>query len=152
VFRFHDRYAVFGVLRANMRVRLSEETFRNELLRTIQEISGEDLLKCYQCGKCAAGCPAAFAMDMLPSQVIRFLQLGLVEEVLNSDTPWFCAACQTCYARCPKGVDLSRIMEAIREIALQQKGDHIDIAGLSADDLTEFPQQAFIAGFRKYTA
>lgn len=110
------------------------------------------MLKCNQCGKCAAGCPAAFAMDMLPSQVIRYLQLGLVEEVLHSETPWFCAACQTCYARCPKGVDLSRIMEAVREIVLQTEGDHIDIAALSADDLAEFPQQAFIAGFRKYTA
>jgi heterodisulfide reductase subunit C len=70
-----------------MRVRLSTETLRNEVVRRIEEISGEDLLKCYQCGKCAAGCPAAFAMDMLPSQVIRFAQLGLVEEVLDSQTP-----------------------------------------------------------------
>ena len=109
-------------------------------------------MKCYQCGKCAAGCPAAFAMDMLPSQVIRFAQLGLVEEVLKSETPWFCAARQACYARCPKGVDLSRIMEAIREIALQERGDYIDLNTLSPDDLAEFPQQAFIAAFRKYTA
>jgi heterodisulfide reductase subunit C len=91
-------------------------------------------------------------MDMLPSQVIRFAQLGLVEEVLDSETPWLCAACQTCYARCPKGVDLSRIMEAIREIVLQERGDHIDLSTLSLDDLAEFPQQAFIASFRKYTA
>jgi heterodisulfide reductase subunit C len=135
-----------------MRVELSVETLRNEVLRRIEEISGEDLLKCYQCGKCAAGCPAAFAMDVLPSQLIRFLQLGLVEEVLSSDTPWFCAACQTCYARCPKGVDLSRIMEAIREVVLQERGDYVDPRALSPDKLAEFPQQAFIAGFRKYTA
>jgi heterodisulfide reductase subunit C len=135
-----------------MRVRLSAEILRSELVRRIEEISGEDLLKCYQCGKCAAGCPAAFAMDMLPSQVIRFAQLGLVEEVLDSKTPWFCAACQTCYARCPKGVDLSRIMEAIREIGLQERGDYINLNTLSPDDLAEFPQQAFIASFRKYTA
>jgi heterodisulfide reductase subunit C len=120
-----------------MRVKLSAETLRNELVRRIEEISGEDLLKCYQCGKCAAGCPAAFAMDMLPSQVIRFAQLGLVEEVLNSETPWFC---------------LSRIMEAVREIVLQERGDYIDLSTLSPDDLAEFPQQAFIASFRKYTA
>jgi heterodisulfide reductase subunit C len=138
--------------KVNMRVKLSGETLRNELVRKIEEISGEDLLKCYQCGKCAAGCPAAFAKDMLPSQVVRFAQLGLVEEVLDSETPWFCAACQTCYVRCPKGVDLSRIMEAIREIVLQERGDYIDLRTLSPDDLTEFPQQAFIAAFRKYTA
>ena len=134
-----------------MRVKLSAEGLRNELRRKVEELSGEDLLSCYQCGKCSAGCPAAFAMDLLPSQVIRFLQLGLVEEVLDSETPWFCAACQSCYARCPKGVDLSRIMEAVREIALQERGDYVDPRTLSPEDLAEFPQQAFIAGFRKYT-
>jgi len=133
-----------------LRVKLSAEGLRNELRRRVEELSGEDLLSCYQCGKCAAGCPAAFAMDLLPSQVIRFLQLGLVEEVLDSETPWFCAACQSCYARCPKGVDLSRIMEAVREIALQERGDYVDPRTLSPEDLAEFPQQAFIAGFRKY--
>ena len=135
-----------------MRIRLSAEVLRNDLVRRIEEISGQDLLACYQCGACSAGCPVAFAMDMLPSQAIRFLQLGLVEEVLNSDTPWLCAACQTCYARCPKGLDLSRIMEAIREIVLQERGDYIDVGDLSPRDLAEIPQQAFIACFRKYTA
>jgi len=135
-----------------VRVRLSKASIRNDLVRKIEEISGQDLLACYQCGKCSAGCPAAFAMDMLPSQVIRYAQLGLVERVLASDTPWFCAACQTCYARCPKGVDLARIMEAMREIILQEKGDHVSVNDIPLVELAEFPQQLFISGFRKYTA
>ena len=134
-----------------MRIRLSADVLRNELVLRIEEISGEDLLKCNQCGKCSAGCPAAPVMDMLPSQVIRFLQLGLVERVLDSETPWLCAACQSCYARCPKGVDLTRVMEAVREMILQERGDYLDLRDLSPEDLAEFPQQAFIAGFRKYT-
>jgi heterodisulfide reductase subunit C len=135
-----------------MRIRLSAETLRGDLVRRIEEISGQDLLACYQCGECSAGCPVAFAMDMLPSQVIRLLQLGQVEEALASETIWFCAACQTCYARCPKGVDLSRIMEALREIALQRGGDYLDIESICPEELAEFPQQAFIGGFRKYTS
>lgn len=135
-----------------MRVRLSAHVLKDDLVRRIEEISGQNLFACYQCGACSAGCPVAFAMDVLPSQVIRLVQLGQVEEALNSETIWFCAACQTCYARCPKGVDLSRIMEALREIALQERGDHLDINTLRPEDLAEFPQQAFIGGFRKYTA
>ena len=115
-----------------MRIRLSAEVLKSDLVRRIEEISGQDLLACYQCGECSAGCPVAFAMDMLPSQVIRLVQLGQVEEALESETIWFCAACQTCYARCPKGVDLSRIMEALREIALQEKGDHLVIEASSS--------------------
>ncbi len=135
-----------------MRVRLSIEALRNDFVRKVEECSGQDLLACYQCGKCSAGCPAAFAMDMLPSQIIRLIQLGQVKDVLESSTIWFCAACQTCYARCPKGVDLSRIMEALRDMALQEEGDHLEIETISSEELAEFPQQAFIGGFRKYTS
>jgi heterodisulfide reductase subunit C len=134
-----------------MRIRLSAEVLKNDLVRRIEEISGQDLLACYQCGACSAGCPVAFAMDVQPSQVIRLVQLGQVEEALESETIWFCAACQTCYARCPKGVDLSRIMEALREIALQRGGDYLDIRAIRPEELAEFPQQAFIGGLRKYT-
>jgi heterodisulfide reductase subunit C len=135
-----------------MRIKLSAATVRSELVQRIEEYSGQEMLACYQCGKCSAGCPVAFAMDLLPSQVIRLIQLGQVQDVLDSETPWFCASCQTCYARCPKGLDLSRIMEALREIILQERGDHIHLNELPAEELAEFPQQVYISSFRKYTA
>ena len=53
------------------RVRLSGERVRGELVRKIEELSGQNLLACNQCGKCSAGCPAAAVMDLLPNQVIR---------------------------------------------------------------------------------
>ena len=128
-----------------------EKYVHNELVRRVEELSGQDLLACYQCGECSAGCPAAFAMDLLPSQVIRLLQLGQVEDVLKSATIWFCAACQACYARCPKGVDLARIMEALRELAMEREGEVLLHTEIPEEELEEFPQQAIIAGFRKYT-
>ena len=42
-----------------MRIRLSAESVHNELVHRVEEYSGQDLLACYQCGKCAAGCPVA---------------------------------------------------------------------------------------------
>ncbi len=77
-----------------MRVRLSADVLKSDLVRRIEEISGQNLLGCYQCGECLAGCPVAFAMDMLPSQVIRLVQLSEVEEALESETIWFCVASQ----------------------------------------------------------
>ena len=132
------------------RVRLSRERIRGELVRKIEELSGQNLLACNQCGKCSAGCPAATVMDLLPNQVIRYAQFGL-EQVLEAKSIWICASCQTCYARCPHGVDLTRIMEALRVIALEQGGDHLRPQELDPDEVAEMPQLAVIAGFRKYT-
>jgi heterodisulfide reductase subunit C2 len=134
-----------------MRVKLSRESLYSDKVHLVEEISGEDLSACYQCGKCSAGCPAAGAMDILPNQIVRLIQLGLVQEAMSSETIWLCAACQTCYARCPKGVDLTRVMEALRELAMQELGDNLQVAQIETCDLAEFPQQAFVAGFRKYT-
>ena len=120
-------------------------------MRQIEMISGESLLACNQCGKCSAGCPVAYGMDMLPSQVIRLAQLG-VEDVLDGETIWTCAACLTCVARCPKGIDLPRIMEALRLIHMQRHGDRLDTKKVPADILAEVPQLALVGGFRKHTA
>lgn len=134
-----------------MRIKLSADSVRSEWVERIHAESGQDVMACYHCGKCSAGCPAAGAMDLLPNQIIRMIQLGQRERALTSQTIWYCAACQTCYARCPKGVDLPRLMEVLRELAMQEYGDHLEIASFDPQEIAEFPQQAFIAGFRKFT-
>jgi heterodisulfide reductase subunit C len=133
-----------------MRTRLSVASVRGEFVRQVEEISGENLLACNQCGKCSAGCPVAFSMELLPSQVIRLAQLG-IEEVLDSPTAWTCASCLTCVSRCPKGIDLPRIMEALRVIGMQRSGNHIDTNELSPDMVGQVPQLAIIGGLRKFT-
>lgn len=92
------------------------------------------------------------AMDTLPNQIIRLLQLGLEEEVLNSKTIWICASCFTCEARCPKGVDLSKIMEALRILLLRKGKDFIEVSNLSDEELEEAPQQLLVCGSRKFTS
>lgn len=90
-----------------------------EFKREIQEICGENVMSCYQCGECTAGCPAAFAMDITPNQVMRMAQLGMKDEVLASNAIWLCAGCETCATRCPRGVALSKVMDASRQIAMK---------------------------------
>lgn len=72
---------------------------------------------CYQCDKCAAGCPMAPDMDLLPSQVIRLLQYGLVSRVLTSHTPWLCSGCETCAVRCPNGISIAAVMDGLKQMA-----------------------------------
>lgn len=86
----------------------------------IEKITSESLAKCYQCGKCSAGCPIRNYMDDSPNQVVRLVQLGFDEEALKSATIWLCAGCLTCTSRCPQNFDIAKFMDAMREIALKE--------------------------------
>jgi heterodisulfide reductase subunit C len=88
--------------------------------RKVQSDWKVDLFACYQCGKCSNGCPVTFAMDYLPHQVIRMLQLGLTEELLKSRAIWVCASCETCYARCPNEIEISKLMDALKHEVLKK--------------------------------
>jgi len=132
-----------------MRVQISIDKVRGPFVHQVEEISGQNLLACNQCGKCSAGCPVVAAMDILPSQVIRMAQLGM-EEVLESNTIWICASCLTCATRCPKGVDVPRLMEALRQISLRKGVTKLDLKALPPELVREVPQLAIVGGFRKY--
>ena len=84
------------------------------LCQSIAHDAGVDLKDCYQCGKCTAGCPLAESMDLVPREVIRYLQFGMVDKVLEAESPWMCAQCAVCSARCPQNVDICSIMRAVR--------------------------------------
>ena len=61
--------------------------------QTVQERSGEQLSSCFFCQKCTTGCPVAYEMDYKPAQLLRLIQLGQKDEVLNSAAIWLCVAC-----------------------------------------------------------
>lgn len=79
--------------------------------------SGVNVTKCYQCGKCSAGCPVGDHMEMPTNRIMRLVQLGLVEEAMKTDSIWLCASCATCTSRCPKGVDVAHVMDTLRMMA-----------------------------------
>ncbi|HZX11317.1 MAG TPA: 4Fe-4S dicluster domain-containing protein [Acidobacteriota bacterium] len=135
-----------------MRAIISRQTIRSPFVAKVEELSGQNLLACYQCGKCSAGCPAISQMDLLPNQVIRYAQLGFTDELINSKTIWICASCLTCNIRCPKGINIAEIMEALRQVLLRQRKDHVDINKLSKKQKSELPPIALVGSFRKSTS
>jgi heterodisulfide reductase subunit C2 len=95
---------------------MAETNFKD----TIQKLSGEKISTCFQCEKCSNGCPLTFAMDILPHKVIHSLQLGLEDEIINSDTIWVCASCETCTTRCPNEIDIAHVMDALRQQSIRK--------------------------------
>ena len=61
----------------------------SSLLEALEELSEQNFFACYQCGKCTASCPFSYS----PQRVMRYLQLGQLDEALDMETPWDCAGC-----------------------------------------------------------
>lgn len=134
-----------------MRYRLTSALIKDDVVQRIVTLSGQNLGSCYQCGRCSAGCPVVAEMDMLPSEVIRRLQIGQVDEVLASKTIWICASCLQCASRCPKGVEFSSICDALRQTVLRKR---LSKPNVDADDVTpvmvsDAPQLGVVGALKK---
>lgn len=83
--------------------------------------------RCYQCGKCSAGCPLAEDMDIASSAVMRMLQVedpDIDLELLRSQTIWLCASCEMCVSRCPMQVDIPKVMDYLRQKSIEMGVQH----------------------------
>lgn len=98
----------------------TDARFAEEVVRR----SGQNIHACYQCLKCAVGCPVAPYMDLKPNAVIRLIQYGEREKVLNSHAIWLCVSCLTCGARCPNEVDMSVVFDTLREMSIEAGTAH----------------------------
>jgi len=143
---------VKGQRNVPMHLNISRNKIKNPFVAKVEELSGQNLLVCYQCGKCSAGCPAVEEMDILPNQIIRYAQLGMEDELLKSNAVWICASCMTCNVRCPKGINVAEVIEALRQILLRKRHDHVQVEKLSSTQRGEVPPIALISNFRKFTS
>ena len=132
----------FGVNKAN-----------RAFIKKVEKLSGQDILACYQCGRCSAGCPMASYMDILPNQIIRLVQLGVRDRLLNSGAIWSCVSCLTCNSRCPKGVNIAEVIEALRVLNLRARRDHMTMSEVvQAEAREDLPPIAAISAMRKFTS
>ncbi|MFX1511553.1 MAG: 4Fe-4S dicluster domain-containing protein [Promethearchaeota archaeon] len=131
-------------------LQLSAKVIRNDFVRKIEELSGENAFRCMQCGMCSAGCPFSSRMMLTPSEVIRAVQMG-DEQVVLANSVWSCASCLTCSVRCPKGIDVARIIEAVRLWKLRKNENQVEPSELSKEELKKLPQIALVSNFRKMT-
>lgn len=94
-----------------------EATVAQPLLDEITSRSGQNLQACYQCRRCAAGCPVGEETGVTPDRLIRLILVGDREAALNNLLVWQCVACYTCGTRCPNNIQTARITETLKQMS-----------------------------------
>jgi len=135
-----------------MALKISKYTINDQWRHKIMEISGQNFQQCFQCGTCSGSCPMNEDVSLLPRQIMIMLQYGQAEALDLANTPWVCASCHTCMVRCPRGIDIPKVMEALRLIKLRQNVNHLELSSLEPEKIDDLPQIAMVSGFRKMTS
>ena len=82
----------------------------------------EGLKACMNCGVCTAVCPAAAFYNYDPRQIVSIVQTRddeAIEELLRSETIWYCGECMSCRPRCPRGNTPGYVIQALRKLSQQ---------------------------------
>jgi len=95
---------------------LTDSNFTNRII----DKAGTNINLCWHCNCCSGGCPFSQAMDFLPNQVIRMVQLGMKQDALTCASIWICVGCHTCSVQCPMAIDMASFMDAVRQEAIAE--------------------------------
>ncbi|MEZ0396015.1 MAG: 4Fe-4S dicluster domain-containing protein [Anaerolineales bacterium] len=122
-------------------------SFRQEIANLLYASEGEPLNTCIQCGTCSGTCPVAPYMDYTPRQIIAMINQGMKEQVLESNTFWYCASCYHCTVRCPQDINITDLMYALKRYSIW-KGQHKE--GLIGPTFSEAFVKMIVRGGRSF--
>lgn len=96
-----------------------------------------NLEMCIQCGTCGGSCPSGPDMDHTPRALFAMINAGMKEQVLRSNTPWYCVSCYYCTVRCPQEIHITDIMYTLKRksvaAGLYRESAAKDAPGFSQD-------------------
>ena len=104
-------------------------TFSDEIANLLYASTGNPLRTCIQCGTCSGTCPVAEFMDHSPRKIIHMIREDLKDEVLASNTFWYCASCYYCTVRCPQDIDIAELMYALKRYSIWKHQYQEDLIG-----------------------
>ncbi len=124
-----------------------EIKLRDEILR----ISSVNASKCMRCGKCSGTCPSYEKMEYPPHKFVYMVEQGEIEPLLKSKSLYLCLSCFACVDRCPRNVQPTKLIEAVRLMAVRQQGqNHLSVDSIPDMLDDEMPQQLIVSALRKY--
>ncbi len=96
-------------------------TLSTDLSQLIRQECGENVYLCYQCERCSSGCPTVPAMRYRPAQMMRLAQFGLEDRLVTDASIWRCVGCDNCTEHCPQDLSARRLIEIMRQVAMQDR-------------------------------
>jgi len=60
-------------------------------------------------------------MDNTPRLIFAMINAGMRDDVLRSNTPWYCVSCYYCMVRCPKEIPITDIMYTLKRMSVRAK-------------------------------
>lgn len=122
-------------------------TFAQEISNLLYADEGEPLRTCIQCGTCSGTCPVAGYMDFSPRQIIAMINQGMKDQVLESNTYWYCASCYHCTVRCPQDINITELMYALKRYSIWKSRSK---EGLIGPTFSEAFVKMIVRGGRSY--
>ena len=107
----------------------TKPTFSSEISNLLHAAHGSPLRACIQCGTCSGTCPVAKFMDHSPRRLIALIRADCKDEVLASNTYWYCASCYHCSVRCPAQIDIAGLMYALKRYFIWKNLDREGLVG-----------------------
>ena len=90
---------------------------QEEVIQAVIANGGAGITKCIQCNACASVCPVAKAgFPLFGRLLIRKLQTGHFEEIIEDSSSWACQACNRCTEICPRDAKPFEIVFAFRRM------------------------------------
>ncbi len=106
-----------------------------------QTPGGKTLASCLQCGTCGGSCPSGADMDATPRRLFAMIAAGMEDEVLNSNTFWYCVSCYYCMSRCPQKIPITDFMYTLKRMAVARGHYHKDSHASFSNSFVGFVEQ-----------
>lgn len=126
---------------------MAKPSFSDEVANLLYAAKGSPLNTCIQCGTCSGTCPAVEYMDYTPRRMIGMILAGYKDEVLASNTFWYCASCFHCTVRCPSEIDIAETMYALKRYSIWK---HVYQEGLVGPTFSETFVKTIIRSGRSF--
>ncbi len=105
-----------------------------EFIRTLKEVGGDTLKKCYQCATCSVMCPLSTDGKPFPRKEMIWAQWGLKDKLIKDPDVFLCHQCGDCTANCPRGAKPGDVLGAIRAYAYTFYGWPKPLAKLASSE------------------